>query len=169
MTGADMAPKTGQNDFAPFLITLALVVGTVFVIWCSTNNAAKILSGLLCIIVLIQFWIFLFAMAKQIGTRSKLAVSIYVVANIASVICLFGNLYRWIGFKDTVLTQSETLPLPLRDAIYFSTVTWTTLGYGDIVPIGDTRLIAGFEALAGYVTMSLLIVVLIEMVKQPSA
>jgi hypothetical protein len=35
-------------------------------------------------------------------------------------------------------------------ALYFSIVTWTTVGYGDFSPMRDIRLIAAFEALIGY-------------------
>lgn len=33
--------------------------------------------------------------------------------------------------------------------LYFSAETYTSLGYGDIVPTGDLRLLAGMEALNG--------------------
>ncbi|MBI3545541.1 MAG: two pore domain potassium channel family protein [Gammaproteobacteria bacterium] len=35
------------------------------------------------------------------------------------------------------------------DYLYFSTVTYTSLGLGDVYPLGDLRLIAGFESLTG--------------------
>jgi len=41
--------------------------------------------------------------------------------------------------------------------IYFSTVTWTTLGYGDVQPKPDIRLIAALEALLGYIYFGLLV------------
>lgn len=34
-------------------------------------------------------------------------------------------------------------------ALYFSAETYTTLGYGDVLPHGDLRLLAGLEALNG--------------------
>jgi voltage-gated potassium channel Kch len=37
----------------------------------------------------------------------------------------------------------------LNTALYFSAETYTSLGYGDVVPIGDLRLLAGIEALNG--------------------
>ena len=37
----------------------------------------------------------------------------------------------------------------LFDLVYFSVVTYTSLGYGDILPLGQVRLIAGVESLAG--------------------
>jgi hypothetical protein len=36
-----------------------------------------------------------------------------------------------------------------RELLYFSTVTYTTLGLGDIYPVGGLRLVAGVEALVG--------------------
>jgi voltage-gated potassium channel Kch len=37
----------------------------------------------------------------------------------------------------------------LSASVYFSAETYTSLGYGDIVPTGDLRLLAGIEALNG--------------------
>ena len=37
----------------------------------------------------------------------------------------------------------------LSTSFYFSAETYTSLGYGDVVPIGDLRLLAGVEALNG--------------------
>jgi hypothetical protein len=42
-----------------------------------------------------------------------------------------------------------------RDFLYFSIVTWTTVGYGDIKPSPDSRMFAASEALLGYLTMGL--------------
>ena len=39
--------------------------------------------------------------------------------------------------------------LPFSTSLYFSAETYTSLGYGDIVPSGDLRLLAGVEALNG--------------------
>jgi hypothetical protein len=37
----------------------------------------------------------------------------------------------------------------LAEYFYFSVVTYTSLGYGDMVATGDLRILAGFEALNG--------------------
>lgn len=39
----------------------------------------------------------------------------------------------------------------IYDAVYFSVVVYTSLGFGDIQPIGQMRLLAGVEALVGLV------------------
>lgn len=43
---------------------------------------------------------------------------------------------------------SEANP-SLLTCLYFSLTTYTSLGYGDVVPTGDLRLMAGSEALVG--------------------
>lgn len=42
-------------------------------------------------------------------------------------------------------------------AVYFTIVTWTTLGYGDIAPPSDLELLAAAEALLGYVFLGLIV------------
>jgi len=45
---------------------------------------------------------------------------------------------------------------------YFSIVTFTTLGYGDIIPIGPSRILASAEALFGSFTLALFVVVFVK-------
>ena len=42
----------------------------------------------------------------------------------------------------------------LQEVVYFSAVTYTTVGFGDIVPQGELRLLVGTEALAGLVLIT---------------
>jgi hypothetical protein len=42
----------------------------------------------------------------------------------------------------------------LTDCVYFSFTTFTTLGFGDIQPIGDLRYLTGIEALTGLVLIT---------------
>jgi len=42
----------------------------------------------------------------------------------------------------------------IMDYAYFSFTTYTTLGFGDIEPIGDLRFLTGLEALAGLVLIT---------------
>ncbi len=43
---------------------------------------------------------------------------------------------------------------PLLDAVYFSAMTYTTVGYGDVMPTGALRLLAGTESLLGLVLIT---------------
>lgn len=47
-------------------------------------------------------------------------------------------------------------------ALYFSVVTFTTLGYGDLVPIGIARAFAALEAFLGSFTLALFVVVFVK-------
>ena len=46
--------------------------------------------------------------------------------------------------------------------IYYSVVTFTTLGYGDITPVGFTRFVAAIEAFIGSFTLALFVVVFVK-------
>lgn len=42
----------------------------------------------------------------------------------------------------------------LLDHVYFSAITYTTVGYGDVFPIGAIRFLVGTEALTGFVMIT---------------
>jgi Ion channel len=72
-----------------------------------------------------------------------------VLAQSVVLIFTFAGIYKGHG----VLTSNgiyEPLVNDASGALYFSVVTWTTLGYGDLVPLKDIRLVAALEALMGY-------------------
>jgi hypothetical protein len=46
-------------------------------------------------------------------------------------------------------TLAEASRFSLTQCLYFSAETYSSLGYGDIVPGGDLRLLAGVEVLNG--------------------
>ena len=48
------------------------------------------------------------------------------------------------------------------ECLYFSVVTFTTLGYGDLVPVGAARPIAALEAFTGNFTIALFVVVFVK-------
>ncbi|MEA3064239.1 MAG: voltage-gated potassium channel [Sphingomonadales bacterium] len=54
------------------------------------------------------------------------------------------------------------------DALYFSIVTWTTLGYGDVNPVHELRMFAAIEALYGYIFLGLIVGVLSTLFKGPA-
>jgi hypothetical protein len=42
----------------------------------------------------------------------------------------------------------------LMDSVYFSFTNFTTLGFGDIQPLGEIRFLVGMEALVGFVLLT---------------
>ncbi|MCG7533577.1 ion channel [Pseudoalteromonas sp. OOF1S-7] len=83
---------------------------------------------------------------------------------IACAICyfLFGINYNdgLIQFSSQA-SWSDNLST-LLNCIYFSVVTFTTLGYGDITPTGITRLVATVEAFTGSFSLALFVVVFVK-------
>lgn len=45
-------------------------------------------------------------------------------------------------------------PASVFDYVYFSAVTYTTVGFGDVIPTGPLRFLVGTEALAGFVLIT---------------
>lgn len=45
-------------------------------------------------------------------------------------------------------------PLGLLDAVYMAAVTYTTVGFGDLAPVGPVRFLAGTMALTGFVLIT---------------
>ncbi len=52
--------------------------------------------------------------------------------------------------------------LPFFEALYFSCITFTTIGYGDLTPVGLTRFFAASEGLVGIILASSFIVSLVK-------
>ncbi len=81
---------------------------------------------------------------------------------LALLVCMFGAMVAHIieiwgfGFGYYFLTQSGQFGSlegdfthTLADCGYYSFVTYTTLGFGDLIPKGPLRFLTGMEALTG--------------------
>jgi hypothetical protein len=87
--------------------------------------------------------------------RMLVAMGAILLTHVAEI-CIFAGAYYLLehhlhiggfaGQVDLVMTASEY--------IYFSTVSYTTLGLGDIYATGGLRLITGMEALIGLLTVA---------------
>lgn len=68
-------------------------------------------------------------------------------------ILLYGVAYYLLATGFNVGDMGQAGPLPFSRCLYFSAETYTTLGYGDVLPHGELRLLAGLEALNGMLLM----------------
>lgn len=69
-------------------------------------------------------------------------------------IWLFGIVYYWMCKNDNLGELSGNFDGSLMDSVYFSFSTYSSLGFGDIEPLGDIRFLAGLEALTGLVLIA---------------
>ena len=85
-----------------------------------------------------------------IPNRSKLLVVI-ATAFIAHAVemALYGLAIYFLVKDFGVGTLKGPAGLSLASCLYFSAETYTSLGFGDLTPIGSIRMIAGVEALNG--------------------
>lgn len=67
---------------------------------------------------------------------------------------LFALAYYFIIYYQKMGALEGNFDGSLRDCFYFSITTYTTVGYGDIAPLGDVRYLAGLEALLGLVLIT---------------
>jgi hypothetical protein len=65
----------------------------------------------------------------------------------------YGVLDGLAGFGSIAKVSVPSPSIDWLDYIYFSFVTYTTVGYGDLVPVGPIRFIAATEALNGWVLL----------------
>lgn len=85
----------------------------------------------------------LVARFRMHGRRSRVVAMISVVMGLFAImtteVWLWAGVYRQLG----VLPDFET-------ALYFSTITFSTVGYGDVVPAHDWRILAALEGVNGF-------------------
>jgi len=82
-------------------------------------------------------------------------VSLWVLGVITAGVWLWAVAYLWLGAFST-----------LEQAVYFSLVCFTTLGFGDVLLPHEWRILAGMTAANGFLNFGLLTALLIEALRQ---
>ena len=87
--------------------------------------------------------------------RRKVLYGIFGVLTLHTIeIWIFG-IATWVtlGFGNTG-SVSGSASTGLLDSVYLSAVTYTTVGFGDLAPVGPIRFIGGTMALTGFVLIT---------------
>lgn len=151
-----------------------LFLPIVLYVWAQPLFPERTFIGVLfCIITTYCFSIALLI----IGCVTKSSSSIYHLIGILFIfiscwtinLLAYGYCYYLHGvFEGKNLTGSKG-ELDLFQSFYFSAVTMSTLGYGDLVPTSTaTRLCAIFQSLLGIILMSSFIAVFMRTLQQKS-
>lgn len=82
------------------------------------------------------------------------------------LIMSYGIIYESLGLNENNVFVEHPHRLT---ALYFSIVTWTTLGYGDVTPAGFGRVVVSIEVLTGYILSALLIAAVVTEFQRLSA
>lgn len=118
--------------FAAMIVSVILVAATLLIHY----EALRITSDLLPRLAIPPRWRIVFAVFAAFAAHT-IEVWVYAIAYY-----VFVDLLHLGQFSGNIEPD-------LLDFLYFSVVVYTSLGFGDILPIGHVRLLAGVEALAG--------------------
>jgi len=77
--------------------------------------------------------------------------------------CININFFALFYYMFGIQSGEQVIVGDLATSVYFSIVTWTTLGYGDFSPIEDLRFLAAFESMMGYLYMAVLVGLLLNL------
>ena len=89
-------------------------------------------------------WLGKLSIAPRI--RVLLGVLLTLCAHFVEVVLFAVGWYYLLVTDMAILSGVVSGP---TDILYFSLITYTSLGYGDIAPLGPARLLAGIESLIG--------------------
>ena len=151
-----------ESFFVAALILLPMVVG-VLSLTADLKPLARLhpLSDLWSMFFLIvMFWMMFWFYEGRARVHPGI-ILFALLAQAVGLICAFAAIYRVYGL--------DGLPPPLdrATAVYFSIVTWTTLGYGDLRPSETVRLTAATQALLGYLYLGLVVGVTMRLTSIP--
>jgi hypothetical protein len=92
------------------------------------------------------------AVLPKLGVRPRVRLILVIIGAFGAhfiEILLYGAAYYLLATRFNVGNMGEPGTLPFSRCVYFSAETYTSLGYGDVLPHGQLRLLAGVEALNG--------------------
>lgn len=84
-----------------------------------------------------------------------LLASLWVVGTITAGVWLWALTYDLLGVFPT-----------LEESLYFSIVTYTTLGYGDVILPQEWRILSGMTSTNGFLNFGLVTALLVEALRQ---
>ena len=133
----DAQVETLQNRMAVVLLTLLIVVA--------------------CIVLHYEALSWLTGRLKRLTLRPRQHILVLIFAilifHVVEIWIFGGGYYLLISSEGHgALLASHTMGL--LDCVYYSAVCFTTLGLGDVVPIGAVRFLTGTEALTGFVLLT---------------
>ena len=122
----------------PENVWIVVCVTTVAVIVCVALHyeALRLISGLLP--------------PSQHRLRRRIVILILWLLLVHSIeIWVFGASYYALLSIGGIGELVGMDPISIFNCVYYSAVVFSTLGFGDIVPVGAIRLLTGMEAIAG--------------------
>ncbi|MEO1107151.1 MAG: potassium channel family protein [Pseudomonadota bacterium] len=149
-------PKTLEEWKSTLLAALGLVIAS-FLAWYGLSRLSDATAGDtigsfasvgLLIWIASQSWYYV----TQVKSPRRLLL-LMGVSFIQVVPFLFAAVYGAFGYNDNCVIGAQGP----ADILYFSYVTFTTVGYGDMSPVGLCRALAAAEAVTGYILLGMFV------------
>jgi hypothetical protein len=87
---------------------------------------------------------------RRLGIRGRMILVVFACFLAHTIEVWVYAVGFWLLGDDLELRSAiGDAPIHLFDYVYFSATTYTSLGFGDVYPAGEARLLAGVEALNG--------------------
>ncbi len=158
--------NTVKKQRATFLIGLVLGIPWVLLSWIRLIDSIAVPPEILSVMSMIFDGYIVFVLLRHIIRAKRITADILYGA--VSVYILLGIFFASLYFFLDAITPSELFiyagagttggPVDGTGLFYFSFVTLTTLGYGDIQPVADiSRIFAILEAMTGVLYSAALI------------
>ncbi len=122
--------------------------------------AMLVINTFLVAVVVTIHYVFLYRtyrLLRQVTLRYRYRVLLGVFAALLAhlvAVWVFGIGYYLINLNGMLGSLQGNFIGSLWDCVYFSFTTYSTVGYGDIEPIGHLRFMAGMESLTGLVLIT---------------
>ncbi|WP_010323434.1 ion channel [Marinobacterium stanieri] len=97
----------------------------------------------------------LFSSYRFFNTSNKIESLIYFLACVTLLLIIFTSVYQGVGLCCDA--EGNVFKPSALDAWYFSIVTWTTLGYGDLTPPKILKPFAMLQAVLGQIFMAMIV------------
>lgn len=147
--------KSGFSRIAWAYLALSVTWPLAIVIF--LNDSPK--GWEMALMQILSLFVLLGSCIEIAATRSSRAVVLLLAFAVLAGIVNHALYYMQLGLLST---GSQQVFYPQwSDALYFSVVTFTTLGYGDMAPREEYRLVAAFQAIYGYLFLGALVGMLV--------
>lgn len=165
---AEIISKSRGKSWFRSRTVLVLIVYGLFFLFCTAliwaqgydnidHNRIWIIS-FFCFYLTLLFIILSFALIQR---RPRLgAIIFFLLCFVFGGVFYPAKLYKEYGVPDLqcdASVEEKCTSDTIGVSLYFSLITWTTLGYGDVAPVKELRFLSAFQALYGTLSAGILI------------